>query len=156
MEKIVQKYATLTSALVQLKNALDLYKKIESNRDIAQLRGGDEDEVVFQLEPLLFAARESVIQRFEYCIDLLWKYMRLFLEKEGLELDELKSPKNIFRKAVNISGITEAESKIFIKMLDARNLSSHIYREEIAEQLIAAIPEYYQLMQSLVSRITPA
>lgn len=54
------------------------------------------------------------------------------------------------RKASHIAVLTEDESKLLIKMIDDRNLSSHIYREEIAQQLISAIPEYYQLISKLL------
>lgn len=70
MEKITIKREALGKAIMQLNSAIELYDKIQKNMHLFQLRGGDEDEVVFQLEPLGLAARKSAIQRFEYTIDL--------------------------------------------------------------------------------------
>ena len=78
------------------------------------------------------AARDSVIQRFEFSIELFWKYMRIFLETSK------KTPLNsifacdIVRSACQFRLISENDAQVCIDMINNRNLTSHIYKEEIA------------------------
>lgn len=41
-------------------------------------------------------------------------------------------------------------------MIDARNTTSHMYREEFATVLYKQIPAYYVLMQKLVNKMEAA
>lgn len=77
--------------------------------------------------------RDSCIQRFEFTIELSWKLMKKVLSSEGIQ--ELDSPKAIIRSAAKAQLIDDAES--WLHFIDQRNLSSHTYREDLAEQVYA-------------------
>ena len=90
MENIKKKLATLQSALDTLKDGIERV-------DIAY-----EEKEGWEL-----TARDSMIQRFEYCTDLLWKMLKVYLEEvENVKL-ESTSPKGIIREAVQIRILSE-------------------------------------------------
>lgn len=51
--------------------------------------------------------------------------------------------------------LKEYGAEICMAMIESRNLTSHIYKEEIAEQLARDIPKYYEHVRQFVSRILP-
>ncbi len=96
--------------------------------------------------------RDSVIQRFEFSIDTLWKFLREYLEiKKGVIFD-IVSPKEVLRSALQINFITDSEYEIFLDMLNDRNLTSHTYNELLAEEIAQHILAYYDFMKSIVER----
>jgi nucleotidyltransferase substrate binding protein (TIGR01987 family) len=78
--------------------------------------------------------RDSVIQRFEFTVELSWKVLHKQLKASGIS--EALSPKNIFREGARLGMVSDAEA--WIRFVDARNLSSHTYKESLAEQVYAA------------------
>ena len=50
-----------------------------------------------------------------------------------------------------IKNIKDAE--LILKMINDRNMSSHIYKEEIADIISAEIPEYYKVMKSYIDKL---
>lgn len=99
--------------------------------------------------------RDSAIQRFEYSVDLYWKYLKIYLEKV-LALPNINGPKPVIRKSYSSNIMNEQEAEESLKMIDDRNMTSHIYVEEIAEHLTAKIPRYYTLMDKVSRRLTPS
>jgi nucleotidyltransferase substrate binding protein (TIGR01987 family) len=143
MDKLSQKHAQILRALETLRIALEYFKKIEEKQK-PEL-GYDEEYRIH---------RDSVTQRFEYSTDILWKYLKLYLESLGLSPD-IKAPKEAVREACEAKVITEQEAERIFDMIKSRNLTSHLYLEEIAEQLIGAIPQHYKLMMEVVARMQP-
>lgn len=79
------------------------------------------------------AAREALIQRFEYLIESSWKTCkRLLAETEGY--DREIGPKSLFRLAGSL-GMLDAE--IWITFWDARLGTSHDYSEEKSAVLLS-------------------
>lgn len=39
-------------------------------------------------------------------------------------------------------------------MIAARNLTSHTYNEFLAQEIVSDLPEYYDLMQKIMKRIS--
>ncbi len=77
--------------------------------------------------------RDSVIQRFEYTYELSWKMLkRLLIESEGKESIEPLNRKDLFRLAGEKRIIDDVES--WFEFHKARNMTSHIYKESIAEE----------------------
>ncbi len=119
----------------------------------------DEYEELFLKQPtdknkrLLLAIRDSMIKRFGYCTDLLWKVLKIYLENvEKIEL-EIFSPRGVVRDAVKARLLTEDEGDECIKMVEASNKTSHIYHAQTAENIALRIPDYYALMRRIVERI---
>lgn len=77
--------STIQKVLIALKKSLDLQDKY-SNK--------------VSEEELILALRDSTIQRFELCIDLLWKVLKKYLENiEKISLTSY-SPKGVIRDTV--------------------------------------------------------
>lgn len=74
--------------------------------------------------------KESTIQRFEYTFELSWKLMSSILKDQGIESYGIR---NILREAKKL-GLIEDISAWF-KYADARNQASHIYNENIANDV---------------------
>ena len=77
--------------------------------------------------------RDSVIQRFEFTVELSWKALQRYLKASGIS--ESLTPKNTFREAAKLGVVSDPES--WIRFIDARNLSSHTYKESLAEEVYA-------------------
>jgi len=77
--------------------------------------------------------RDSVIQRFEFTVELSWKGLQRYLKASGIS--ESLTPKNTFREAAKLGVVSDPEA--WIRFIDARNLSSHTYKESLAEEVYA-------------------
>ncbi|NWF67004.1 MAG: nucleotidyltransferase substrate binding protein [Campylobacterales bacterium] len=74
---------------------------------------------------------DLIVKRFEFTYEMSWKALKRYLEFLGFEI---KSPRGAFKEAF-AQGMIEYE-KIWLDMIEQRNLSSHIYDEfEISEIL---------------------
>ena len=78
--------------------------------------------------------RDSTIQRFEFTVELSWKVLHRYLRLSGYA-DPL-TPKQTIRESARLGLIRDPEA--WIGFIDARNLSSHTYREALAEEVFAA------------------
>ena len=77
--------------------------------------------------------RDGVIQRFEYTFELSWKTLKRYLEVYGLENPDGFTNKQLFRVGFENGFIRDSE--IWLKFLHNRNLTSHTYNENIAEEV---------------------
>ena len=86
--------------------------------------------------PQLLTVRDGVIQRFEIAMDLSWKLLQRTL-KVRFEVTEsdLLTKKDIFRQAAKFDLIVDTER--WFGHYDARNETSHIYDNAIAEATFA-------------------
>ena len=96
--------------------------------------------------------RDSMVQRFEYCTDLFWKYLKKYLET-FVELPDINGPAPIIRASFSAGLLDEQEAENALDMIKDRNMTSHIYKEDIAETLAAKIPQHCRLMNAVVSRL---
>lgn len=95
--------------------------------------------------------RDSVIQRFEFTVELSWKVLQRYLKASGV-VDQL-TPKSTFREAARLGIVNDPEA--WIRFIDARNLSSHTYKEALAEEVYAsaqALPPYAQELVAFIER----
>ena len=84
-------------------------------------------------------AMEATIQRFEFTFELFWKTLSVLLHHAGIEA---KNPRLVLRQAYSQGWIDHHD--VWIALLDARNLTSHVYNEQ-------KVQEIYQLIQSNAS-----
>ena len=75
--------------------------------------------------------QDSLIQRYEYTIELAWKTMKDYLEFEGFV--DVSSPKKAVRKAFQEEIIKDGSG--WIKALNDRNRTSHAYEESMANEI---------------------
>lgn len=133
MEKIIERFQTIQKALKALKTAINDYETLQHKEYLVHLRN-------------------SKIQSFEFCTDTLWKFLRLYFKKvSGVDLEP--GPKHVFRYCFKAGITTEDETKHLIKMVDDRNLSSHTYHEELAEELNERVESHYNLMKKILDEV---
>lgn len=116
MSDLVTKKEKLKNAVQRLDEAVEYYK--ESPNDIK---------------------RDGAIQRFEFCAELSWKTIRLYLIDQGF-LD-VKGPKSVLREAYSYDIIDDED--VWIAILDDRNLTSHVYDEKTADEIFQRIKNEY-------------
>jgi len=75
--------------------------------------------------------RDGVIQRFEFTTELAWKVTREYLIDQGFV--EINSPKAVMKEAFSYGLIKNDE--IWIQILNDRNLTSHIYKEDMSIEI---------------------
>lgn len=92
--------------------------------------------------PSISSIKDGIIHRFEFTYELCWKLMKYFLENEGIE--EAKSPRSTFREAFQYGLITDGND--WIDMLKDRNLTSHVYDEDLADEIYDKIKNKYFTM----------
>ena len=94
--------------------------------------------------------KDSVIQRFEYSIEWIWKFLKYFLLEEFWK--DIATPKQIIKEAYN-AGLLE-EIKIFIDMIDRRNRLAHDYHQNFANYSFEEIIyNYIKPINNLVNKI---
>lgn len=144
MEKIIKKLTVFDEALETLRDGIDWFREQERVIEEGSLQ---------KSERAFLAARDSVIQRFEYCTDLFWKLLKVYLEEVEKVDITTNSPRGIIREAVRVKLMNEDEGEACIEMVTSRNQTSHIYHEEIAEDIAGKVPGYYELMKKIVGRV---
>ena len=93
--------------------------------------------------------RDSVIQRFEFTVELSWKVLQKQLKLSGVP-DPL-APKAIFREAARLGLVSDPEA--WIGFVDDRNLSSHTYKEDLAEKVYASAGRLPSFVDALIAAI---
>lgn len=79
-------------------------------------------------------AVDGTIQRFEFTFELAWKSAKAALIAEGIST---RSPREALREATRMGWL--ADERAWLEMIEDRNLASHIYREEVADEIYAHI-----------------
>ncbi|MEW5692387.1 MAG: HI0074 family nucleotidyltransferase substrate-binding subunit [Candidatus Hydrogenedentota bacterium] len=95
--------------------------------------------------------RDSAIKRFEICFDLAWKSIKSYAKKEGIECN---SPRSAFKTAFELKLIDYDER--WLEMIDDRNLTAHIYKEEYAEAIFLKLNEYTDMFNMLSDKLQKA
>ncbi|RLA60538.1 MAG: nucleotidyltransferase [Epsilonproteobacteria bacterium] len=80
----------------------------------------------------------GIIKNFEFVYELGWKFLKAYLEDQGMESG---SPKDVLTKAFQSKIIND--EKIWLEIIQARNLSVHTYDRELAEKLVSNIKNDY-------------
>lgn len=97
-------------------------------------------------EPYSKIVRDAAIQRFEYSFEISWKTLQTYLkEKEGIVAN---SPKSAFREALPTDILSANEVELALKMTDDRNLTTHTYHEEVAQQIFESLSDYFGLLKN--------
>lgn len=116
MDRLHEKYEQFEAAVFRLREALEDYRSTP-----------------------LSSVRDGVIQRFEFCAELAWKTMREYLLDQGYT--EINSPKAVIRQAFAYGMIEDADG--WVRLMNDRNLTSHVYDEKTAEEIFRRIETVY-------------
>lgn len=96
------------------------------------------------------SSRDGVIQRFEFCTELAWKSTREYLLSEGYV--DINSPKTVMKQAF-ADNLIEDE-RTWLELLYSRNLTSHIYDDNTANDIFNSIKDkYLYLFKQLIEKL---
>ena len=93
--------------------------------------------------------RDAAIQRFEFSFELAWKAVSAYARSEGLEA---RSPREALRVAHRLAWI--ADDALWLRMLNDRNRTTHIYNEAVAEEIFGRLAAYAAALGSLRRRLS--
>jgi len=93
--------------------------------------------------------RDASIQRFEYTFELAWKFLKRYLKQEaGIDAFNIK---DIFREAAHQHLINNVDA--WFEYHKARNLTSHTYCEETAEEIYRIAKQFVGDAENLLQNI---
>lgn len=139
MDKLDLSYATVKQAYSTLRDAIDDFLEIQKT-DPKNKRCHR-------------TFRDSVIQRFEFCYEVLWKYGKVYLMVYYEE--DILSPKKVFSALYQKRIISQAEATELRKIADVRNLTTHTYDEEHSIHAAEEIIKHYHVIEKLLPKIAP-
>jgi len=124
----IQRYKHFVRAFTQLEQAVAL----SHSRSLSELE------------------KQGLIQAFENTHELAWNTLKDFLEERGVR--KLYGSKDSTREAFK-QGLIEA-GEIWMDMITSRNLSSHTYNQDLADEIVRKIIErYFAEFKRLVHRM---
>ncbi len=91
--------------------------------------------------------KNGQVQKFEYCVEICWKTVKAFLE--GVHGLESVSPKSAFKVFFQIGSINEETCESLFEMINDRNRLSHIYENDIFNEIYKKLPTYLKLLKSI-------
>ena len=113
----IQRFQNFKKALEQLKEGL----KIMEERELSNIE------------------KQGVIQAFEYTHELGWKVLKDFLKSKGNV--EIYGSKDATKEAFKLGIIEDGE--VWMEMIKSRNLTSHTYDENTADEILMLIKNKY-------------
>ena len=106
-------------------------------------------EAALQYDPeVLGIALDAVIQRFEFTFEQAWKSIRLAAKAVGYDC---KSPRGCLKLAYKMEWIEDEEK--WLRLLEARNLTSHTYDQEAAMEVYETVKENFEVFQGLLKEL---
>jgi len=106
---------------------------------IARLREGLD---ALRREPENTLYRDGVIQRFEFTYGLCASMLERYLRSNATVTLEQKPTFPALIRTASESGLLNSGWDVWFDFRKARNLTSHIYNEEVAQQVITQIPAF--------------
>lgn len=88
--------------------------------------------------------KSGAIKHFELCYELTWKTLKRILGHRGIETN---SPKETFRVAAAERLIDNVEK--WYTFVELRNMTVHVYKHELAEEVFAALPNFIKEFEKL-------
>ncbi|MFW6348473.1 MAG: nucleotidyltransferase substrate binding protein [Cyclonatronaceae bacterium] len=126
----IQRFSNYKKAFKKLEEAIHTINKDYESNDVGEI---SEDAFLDDI------IKEGCIQRFEYTHELAWKVMKDYLaEVGGLKI---YGSKDATREAFSTELISNGE--VWMDMIKSRNLTSHTYNEDTAQQIFFDIIERY-------------
>jgi len=102
------------------------------------------------VEELNEMEEQGLIKAFEYTYELSWKTLQDMLKEKGY--NDILGPRPVIEQSFHDGYITKG--KEWLRMNASRNLTSHTYDKETAEEIVKAIrDEYFDLFRELQARL---
>jgi len=102
------------------------------------------DEGLSQVNPSQLE-QDGILQRFEFTFELAWKVIQEYAQTQGVET---VSPRDAIRVGAQL-GIVDIPEDWFIDLKN-RNLTTHIYNEQTAQEILTQIPKFSSRVHSLL------
>lgn len=107
-------------------------------------------KAVSRLEEALFQdkndfIRDSVIQRFEFSVELAWKTTRKIMGTATT------APKDVIREMAQGHYIDDVNQ--WLLAIDMRNLTSHTYKEDLAEKVYDFAEKFLPQLKKLSEKV---
>jgi nucleotidyltransferase substrate binding protein (TIGR01987 family) len=134
------KSAILSNHIVLFERKINDYSWYENFLDLSEALE-KLAEIINEPEHKSTYVREAAIQRFEFCIELFWKVLKKICILEGVPVN---SPRGTLQAAYQINLISN--EKLWLDMLEDRNLTSHTYKQSLAKEIYQNIKSHYKIM----------
>jgi nucleotidyltransferase substrate binding protein (TIGR01987 family) len=96
--------------------------------------------------------RNGQIQKFEYSLELTWKFIKFYLYVEkGIDA---QGPKDVIREFAKLNFFSAEEIQLFLAMVDDRNRIAHEYKDYIMENIYPRLTTYSQILARIDSIFT--
>lgn len=92
--------------------------------------------------------KDGILQRFEFTFELAWKVVQEYSQIQGIEV---VSPREAIRIGAQLGIIDTPED--WLIDLKNRNLTTHIYDDQTAQEILTQIPSFSTRVHSLISSI---
>ncbi|MGE5449337.1 MAG: nucleotidyltransferase substrate binding protein [Bacteroidales bacterium] len=103
-----------------------------------------------EVENLNELEKQGLIKAFEYTFELSWKTLQDLLKEKGYV--DIVGPRPVIEQSFQDGYIADGNG--WMRMHKSRNLTSHTYDEQTAEEIITSIrKEYYSLLRDLRIRL---
>jgi nucleotidyltransferase substrate binding protein (TIGR01987 family) len=115
--RYLQRFSNYKKAFLMLEEGIDLFK----NKELSRIE------------------KQGLIQAFEFTHELSWKVLKDFIENRGNE--KIYGSKDAVKIGFNLELIKNGQ--VWMDMIKSRNLTSHTYDENIANQVVSDIVNIY-------------
>lgn len=92
------------------------------------------------------------VQKFEYCIELLWKTIKLWLVLQ--EIVDVNSPKSVIKAYYQAANLSDALYQRLLTALHHRNLYSHVYNEDDFGKLYQQLSQHVATINEAVKHLS--
>ncbi len=106
--------------------------------------------LITQERTLTELEQQGLIKGFEFSHELAWNVLKDYLDYQGIA--DLVGSRDATRTAFQNGLIQDGE--VWMEMIKARNLSSHIYLADVASAIVADIQSrFYPALQMLLEKM---
>lgn len=98
--------------------------------------------------PPTWIHKDATVQRFEFTFELAWKLLQTAAAINGINE---YGPKNSIRSAAQLNLIDDPSA--WIEALNKKNLTTHVYREAIADEVYEEAKIFILLAEKLLAKI---
>ena len=100
----------------------------------------DEAVILLGKRELSYLEKQGLIQAFEFTFELSWKVLKDFLTYHGAD-QPIYGSRDAIKAAFALGLVNDGE--IWMKMIQSRNLTSHIYDEKVIDEIISLVEKRY-------------
>jgi len=93
----------------------------------------------------------GVIKHFELTYETAWKFLKVYLANK--HNCEALSPKQVFRECEAYRVFPQNMVNELITLADARNTTTHIYNQVLAQEICGSITKHYQVFGEILKII---